>query len=84
MSPRTILRAVTHRITSHPDTDVTFEAECLSCSWTATPSTDDKAVDVELMSHAGVSNHRGFRRIVTGFAFVVRAGEDEPVKRVTP
>ncbi|WP_442812388.1 hypothetical protein OG735_06990 [Streptomyces sp. NBC_01210] len=76
MSPRTIIRSVTHRITPHPDTDVTFEAECLACSWKATPSTDGKAVDVELMSHAGRSNHRGFRRVVTGFAFVVRDGED--------
>lgn len=26
---RTVLRFVTHRITQHPDTDVTYEAECL-------------------------------------------------------
>lgn len=25
------LRFVAHRITQHPDTDVTFEAECLHC-----------------------------------------------------
>jgi hypothetical protein len=84
MSPRTVIRSVVHRIAPHPDTDVTFEAECLSCSWRATPSTDDKAVDVELMGHAGVSNHRGFRRVVTGFAFVVRSGEDAPGTSSTP
>jgi hypothetical protein len=76
MSTRALIRPVTHRIVQHPDTDVTYEAECLHCAWTATPSTSTKAVDVECMSHAGRSNHRGFRRVVTGFAFVVREGED--------
>ncbi|AXE76565.1 hypothetical protein [Streptomyces atratus] len=75
MSPRTLIRSVTHRITQHPDADVTYEAECLSCKWATQPSTDLEAVDVECMSHAGRSNHRGFRRVVTGFAFVVRDGE---------
>ncbi|MGW1554261.1 DUF7848 domain-containing protein [Streptomyces sp. NPDC002346] len=76
MSPRALIRSVSHRIIQHPSTDVTYEAECLHCSWTATPSTDVAAVDVDCMTHAGRSNHRGFRRIVTGFAFVVRDGED--------
>lgn len=76
MSTRALLRHVTHRIAQHPDTDVTYEAECLGCEWKATPSTSTEDVDVECMSHAGRSNHRGFRRVVTGFAFVVRDGED--------
>ncbi|WP_030145897.1 hypothetical protein [Streptomyces violaceorubidus] len=67
------LRYVQHRITEHPDTDVTFEAECLHCNWTAQPSTDSAAVDVECMSHTGRSNHKGFRRARTSFAMVVRA-----------
>lgn len=75
MSPRMLIRSVTHRITQHPDTDVTYEAGCLACEWTATPSTDTGAVDVECMSHAGRSNHRGFRRTATGFAYVIRDGE---------
>ncbi|MGW9598843.1 DUF7848 domain-containing protein [Streptomyces albidoflavus] len=69
---RAVLRYVTHRITQHPDTDVTFEAECLWCSWQAPPSTDRAAVDVECMSHTGLSGHRGFRRVCTSFAFVLR------------
>ncbi|HWU11434.1 MAG TPA: hypothetical protein VN520_34610 [Streptomyces sp.] len=69
---RSVLRYVQHRITEHPDTDVTFEAECLHCKWQAEPSTDSAAVDVECMSHTGRSNHRGFRRICTSFAMVVR------------
>ncbi|MGW2840398.1 DUF7848 domain-containing protein [Streptomyces sp. NPDC001493] len=69
---RSIARFVQHRIAQHPDTDVTFEAECLGCKWKAMPSTDGAAVDVECMSHAGRSNHRGFRRICTSFAAVVR------------
>lgn len=75
MSPRATIRSVSHRITQHPDTDVTYEAECLACQWSAKPSTDVRAVDIECMRHAGRSNHRGYRRIVTGFAFVVRDGE---------
>ncbi|MET9206663.1 hypothetical protein ACIQIG_17910 [Streptomyces bacillaris] len=73
---RSLVRHVQHTIVQHPDTDVTYEAECLSCKWSATPSTDAAQVDVECLSHAGRSNHRGFRRVVTGFAFVVREGED--------
>ncbi|MFJ3186832.1 hypothetical protein ACIPMR_11705 [Streptomyces halstedii] len=62
-----------HRIKEHPDTEVTYEAECLWCKWTAQPSTDSEAVDVECMSHTGRSGHKGFRRIRTSFAMVVRA-----------
>lgn len=76
---RAVLRYVTHRITQHPDTDVTFEAECLSygCEWTAQPTQDGAAVDIACMGHTGRSGHRGFRRLCTSFAFVVRAEADE-------
>jgi hypothetical protein len=70
---RAAYRHVLHRITQHPDTDVTYEAECLWCDWTAQPSTDTAAVDVECMSHTGRSGHKSFRRICTSFAVVVRA-----------
>jgi hypothetical protein len=73
VSIRTAMRYVMHRITEHPDTDVTFEAECLHCKWKATPSTESASVDVECMSHTGRSGHAGFRRIRTSFAMVVRA-----------
>lgn len=43
---RAAYRYVLHRITEHPDTDTTFEAECLWCSWAAAPSTDSASVDV--------------------------------------
>ncbi|MFF0205136.1 hypothetical protein [Streptomyces sp. NPDC005017] len=75
---RKVLRFVTHRITQHPDTDVTYEAECLHCKWRAEPSTDSAAVDVACMSHTGRSSHRGFRRLCTAFAMVVRAEPDRP------
>ncbi|TQK45268.1 hypothetical protein FBY35_6824 [Streptomyces sp. SLBN-118] len=71
---RSVMRYVKHRITQHPDTDVTFEAECLHCKWTAMPSTDGATVDVECMSHTGRSGHKGFRRLCTSFAMVVRDG----------
>ncbi|WP_330246119.1 hypothetical protein OHA33_25550 [Streptomyces sp. NBC_00562] len=73
---RAVLRYVEHRITQYPNTDVTFEAECLRCEWQATPSPDGAAVDVECMCHTGRCGHEGFRRICTSFAMVVRAGAD--------
>ncbi|MGV9896515.1 DUF7848 domain-containing protein [Streptomyces tendae] len=51
---------------------MTFEAECLHCKWTATPATDGAAIDLECMSHTGRSGHKGFRRLCTSFAMVVR------------
>lgn len=71
---RAAYRYVLHRITEHPDTDVTFEAEYLWCDWQATPSTDPEPIDVECMSHTGRSGHKSFRRLRTSFAVVVRAG----------
>lgn len=72
---RSIVRFVKHRITQHPDTDVTFEAECLAyeCGWKASPSADGAAVDIECMSHTGRTGHEGFRRLCTSFALVERA-----------
>ncbi|MFD5188589.1 hypothetical protein ACFWMU_10660 [Streptomyces sp. NPDC058357] len=75
MSTRTVIRSVEHRIVQHPDIGLTYEAACLSCGWSANPSPDGGAVDVECLEHAGRSNHRGFRRVATGFAHVVRDGE---------
>lgn len=72
MTVRSLIRHATHRITKHPDTDVTFEAECLWCKWTAKPSADGAAVDVECMAHTGLSGHKAFRRMCTSFAIVVR------------
>ncbi|OON81793.1 DUF7848 domain-containing protein [Streptomyces tsukubensis] len=69
---RSVLRYTPHRIVQHPDTDVTFEAECLHCQWKAQPSEDGGAVDIECMTHTARSNHRGFRRTCTSFAMVVR------------
>lgn len=70
---RAAWRYIQQRISEHPDTDITYEAECLWCDWQAMPSTDSAAVDVNCMSHTGRSGHRSFRRIRTSFAIVVRA-----------
>ncbi|WP_043733966.1 hypothetical protein [Streptomyces zinciresistens] len=72
MSVRAAMRYVMHRIAEHPDTDVTFAAECLHCGWKATPADDSASVDVACMSHTGRAGHAGFRRIRTSFAMVVR------------
>ncbi|GHE61657.1 hypothetical protein GCM10018785_33300 [Streptomyces longispororuber] len=47
------LRYTKHRIMQHPDTELTFEARCLTCTWEAEPSLDGATVDVECMSHTG-------------------------------
>lgn len=70
---RTALRYVKHRITQHPDTEVTFEAKCLMCGWEAAPSADGAAVDVDCMSHTGRTQHNRFRRLCTSVALVERA-----------
>ncbi len=75
---RAVLRYVQHRITQHPNTDMTFEAECLHCEWTARPSEDGATVDVECMGHTGRSGHKGFRRVCTSFALVLRAEGEGP------
>ncbi|MFJ5301516.1 hypothetical protein [Streptomyces sp. NPDC088350] len=67
------MRFVLNRITEHPDTDVTFAAECLHCGWKAIPADAPAAVDLKCMSHTGRSGHAGFRRVRTSFAMVVRA-----------
>jgi hypothetical protein len=67
------MRYVVHRITEHPDTGVTFEAECLHCGWKAAPADAPAPVDVECMGHTGRSGHAVFRRTRTSFAMVVPA-----------
>ncbi|WP_452672817.1 DUF7848 domain-containing protein [Streptomyces alboflavus] len=70
---RSILRYTKHRITQHPDTELTFEAKCLTCDWEAAPSSDGATVDVECMSHTGRTQHDQFRRLCTSVALVERA-----------
>ncbi len=70
---RSVLRYVTHRITQHPDTGVTYEAECLRCGWKAGPSEGGADVDLECMRHTGRSGHQSFRRVCTSLALVVRS-----------
>ncbi|MGW1195096.1 DUF7848 domain-containing protein [Streptomyces sp. NPDC002536] len=69
---RARFRHVDHTIREHPDTDVTYEAECPWCNWKAIPADNPDPVDVECLKHAGQSDHQGFRRIRTSFAQVVR------------
>ncbi|MGP3980096.1 DUF7848 domain-containing protein [Streptomyces sp. KR80] len=63
---------VEHTIKEHPDTDVTYEAECLWCDWAATPADDSEPVDMACMQHTGRTGHAGFRRLRTSFAMVIR------------
>ncbi|MEV7194675.1 hypothetical protein AB0N81_23125 [Streptomyces sp. NPDC093510] len=70
---RSILRYTKHRIAQQPDTEVTFEAKCLTCGWEAKPSADGATVDMECMSHTGRTQHNRFRRLCTSVALVERA-----------
>ncbi|OII67711.1 hypothetical protein BJP39_06380 [Streptomyces sp. CC77] len=62
-----------HRISRNPDAGETYEAKCLRCDWSVEPSPNVEAVDLACLRHAGRSGHKSFRRVVTSFAFVVRA-----------
>ncbi|GGY89105.1 hypothetical protein CP967_31435 [Streptomyces nitrosporeus] len=84
MSPRTVTRHVTHRISPHPDFPLMYSARCLSCGWNDEESYFPEAVDLACMEHAGRSNHRHFERTATSQAFVVRDGEDPVPPPLTP
>ncbi|MET8678893.1 hypothetical protein ABZW18_15290 [Streptomyces sp. NPDC004647] len=62
-----------HTIAAHPDTEVTLEAQCLSCEEESGGETDAAAVDMWCLKHSGRTGHLGFRRVMTSFAVVVRA-----------
>ncbi|TKA13476.1 DUF7848 domain-containing protein [Actinacidiphila oryziradicis] len=70
---RKTYRYVSHTITAHPNTDVTYEAECLRCNWTDVQGDDSAPVDIACMEHTGRTGHEGFRRICTSFALVTRS-----------
>jgi hypothetical protein len=72
VSIRKVYRYVSHTITAHPNTDVTFEAECLCCDWRDVQGDDSEPVDRACMEHTGLTGHAGFRRICTSFALVTR------------
>lgn len=78
MTVKEILRFVTHRITSHPEGEVTVSARCLhgECDWVAEPSADVAKVDVECMAHTGRNvSHDTFARRYEDVALVTRLGE---------
>jgi hypothetical protein len=72
VSIRKVYRYVSHTIKAHPNTDTTYEAQCLRCEWTDVQGDDSEPVDIACMVHTGRTGHEGFRRIRTSFALVVR------------
>lgn len=72
MSTHAVFRFVEHTITEHPDTDVTYEAECLRCDGSAGAHDEPEPVDEWCLRHTGRTGHAGFRRLRTSFAMVVR------------
>ncbi|MCP3756029.1 hypothetical protein [Streptomyces sp. TBY4] len=61
-----------HTITAHPDSDVTFEAQCLDCGQESGGLPTAADTDTWALRHAGATGHMGFRRLMTSFALVTR------------
>lgn len=75
MTSRARYRFVDHTITAHPDTDVTFEVQCLGCGDESGGVTATSDTDAWALRHAGATGHVGFRRLMTSFALVTRRVE---------
>ncbi|MFD6416167.1 hypothetical protein [Streptomyces sp. NPDC060194] len=75
---RSVFRHVLHKITEHPDSEITYEAACIWCDWQATPSADSAEVDLACLTHTGASTHKSFRRTRTSLAIVTRADDGRP------
>ncbi|CAL9380559.1 hypothetical protein SUDANB120_01048 [Streptomyces sp. enrichment culture] len=73
----TVLRFVQHRITRHPQAEITASAQCLDpdCGWSALPTGDVASVDVECMAHTGRTRHTTFARQYEDVALVERIGD---------
>lgn len=70
----TVMRFVTHRITRHPDAEVTVTAQCLKpdCGWSVASTSDVKQADIDCMAHTGATGHGIFARKYEDVAVVVR------------
>ncbi|MER6100287.1 hypothetical protein ABT154_31425 [Streptomyces sp. NPDC001728] len=74
MTIKSVMRFVTHRITRHPDSEVTVTARCLNpdCTWEVEPTADVAKADVDCMVHKGATGHGIFARRYEDVAVVVR------------
>jgi hypothetical protein len=70
MSPRRIIRPALWTI--GPDREEGAsppirQSECTTCDWQSVASTRQEVTDLAAMEHAGLTNHTGYREIVTAF-----------------
>ncbi|WP_050514909.1 hypothetical protein [Streptomyces rimosus] len=78
-----MIRAVKHAIGTHPQSEITVSASCLTggCSWTLTATADLEAADLAAMTHTGRTGHPTFARTFQDVALVRRlelnAGQTE-------
>ncbi|MFH9423374.1 hypothetical protein [Streptomyces sp. NPDC017529] len=86
MSPRSVIRAVKHAIATHPRSEITVSACCLTggCSWTLTATADLKAADLAMMTHTGRTGHPTFARTFEDVAFVRRLELNEGKAEIPP
>ncbi|MFH8344656.1 hypothetical protein [Streptomyces sp. NPDC018045] len=86
MSTRSVIRAVKHAIGTHPQSEVTVTAQCLSggCSWTLAATTDLKAADLAMMAHTGRAGHPTFARTYEDVALVRRLELNEGRAAIPP
>ncbi|MFC7966865.1 DUF7848 domain-containing protein [Streptomyces cinereoruber] len=75
MSVKSVFRFVDYRISTHPDSELTFTARCLSpgCGWSLAPTADVEQADLDVIEHTADTRHGIFARSYEAVAVVVRA-----------
>ncbi|WP_051738508.1 hypothetical protein [Streptomyces rimosus] len=86
MTPRSVIRAVKHTIGTHPQSEITVSACCLTggCSWTLTPTADLRAAGLAAMAHTGRTGHPTFARTFQDVALVRRLELNEGQAEIPP
>lgn len=86
MSARSVIRAVRHTIGTHPQSEISLTAHCLSggCGWTLAATADLKAADLAMMTHTGRTGHPAFARTYEDVALVRRLELNEGQAGIPP
>ncbi|GAA0427844.1 hypothetical protein [Streptomyces luteireticuli] len=82
--PDAVAKPVQHRISTHPRSETTLTARCMSvgCSWTLAPTADLRAADLAMMTHTGMRGHPTFARTFEDVALVRRLELNEGKREV--
>lgn len=84
--PRAVITHVRHKVATHPQSEVTVTARCMSvgCSWTLAPTANLKAADEAMMTHTGLHGHPTFARTFEDVALVRRLELNEGKREIPP